>query len=116
MIGFAKLDFNAAARSAHALAVGFGAAAAVMLGCAPAVATVPTVPFCSMPWANCRTCADVGCQDAVEQWWCCQEGGECAPVDFAINCPPGTEWIAYCEYGQSTPASGPDGEGWECLE
>lgn len=103
-----------------ALAVVLVSTLAVMLaavfGCAPEVTPPPVVPFCALPWSNCRTCLDVDCGDAVEQWWCCQEGGECSPIDAAINCPPGTAWIAYCENGVSTPASTPDGEGWECLE
>jgi len=88
-----------------------------VFGCAVQPPPSPVVvPFCSMPWANCRTCADVSCDTAVEQWWCCDEDGVCTPVANATLCPPSTAWVAYCEYGVSTPSTTPDGEGWECLD
>lgn len=50
-----------------------------------------------------------------EQVWCCDDGG-CTPVDYMSDCGADQD-IFYCEWGQSTEQSGPNGEsGWECLE
>ena len=93
------------------------AAAVLMLGCAPQTVPPPVVPFCSLPWANCLPCEGDACDGAAEQWWCCDPDGGCVPVDYALDCSPSSGgWIAYCEFGRSTPQSGPDGSGWECLE
>jgi len=50
-----------------------------------------------------------------EQVWCCDENG-CTPVEYMSQCGE-TQDIFYCEWGQSTERSGPNGEsGWECFE
>lgn len=91
-------------------------ALSALLGCAPVRPQLAVVPYCSMPWADCPGCDDGGCEGAQEQWWCCNPGGECWPVQYATDCGAVSGgWIAYCEYGRTTEQSTPDGEGWECL-
>jgi hypothetical protein len=53
----------------------------------------------------------------AELIWCCDgTDGGCVAVEFMADCPGGS-WLYVCEWGQSTEASGSDGEsGWECLE
>ena len=90
--------------------------AVALLGCAPKHTALVVVPYCSMPWAHCVGCDSGACEGAQEQWWCCDPEGGCAPVDYATDCHTGPGgWLAYCEFGQSTEQSTPDGEGWECV-
>lgn len=53
----------------------------------------------------------------VKLIWCCDgTDGGCSAVEFMSDCPGGS-WLYVCEWGQSTEASGSDGEsGWECFE
>lgn len=48
--------------------------------------------------------------------WCCDGDNGCHVVALMGDCPEQMQ-LFYCEWGQSTEASGASGEsGWECLE
>ena len=98
----------------RAILLALASSALLALACVPKPVQV-VVNYCDLPWANCPGCEVASCDGTLEQWWCCEPGEGCYPVEYALDCGSAS-WLAYCEHGRSTQASTPDGEGWECLE